>query len=59
MLKTIKHCLTVAVAAAALSVHAQPLDGPLRIVVGYAPAAPATGSPASWPTSYRPNSACR
>lgn len=37
MLKTIQQCLAVVVAAAALSAQAQPLDGPLRIVVGYAP----------------------
>jgi tripartite-type tricarboxylate transporter receptor subunit TctC len=37
MLKTIKHGLTLAVVVAALSAQAQPLDGPLRIVVGYAP----------------------
>jgi tripartite-type tricarboxylate transporter receptor subunit TctC len=37
MLKTITHCLAVAAATVALSAQAQPLDGPLRIVVGYAP----------------------
>lgn len=37
MLKMIQQCLAVVVAAAALSAQAQPLDGPLRIVVGYAP----------------------
>lgn len=37
MLKTIQQCLVVVLAAAALSAQAQPLDGPLRIVVGYAP----------------------
>lgn len=37
MLKTINQCLAVVLAAAALSAQAQPLDGPLRIVVGYAP----------------------
>ena len=36
MLNRLRHGLVVALAAAAVSAHAQLLDGPLRVVVGYA-----------------------
>ena len=45
--------------AAPLALHAQPIEGPLRIVVGYAPGGSSDRVARIVATSCRPNSASR